>query len=383
VNIQRPAFRHFFGNRSGRIDYDPTVQDVHQPLLDPASTRPASSGPGEPAVSIIMSVYNGARFLGEAIDSIINQTFLEWELIVVDDASVDDTSEILAEYAKRDSRVRGCTLQVNQGAAAARNVACRQARAPLVAIMDADDVSLADRLVTQVEYLKSHPEISVVGSWVRLINDEGRVGPIRRYPTSPALIAWSLFFFNSLAHPTVMMRRTALNMEAVFNPQYRLAQDYALFTSLSRRVQMANIPDVLVHYRTWGGNSSRKPAQALAATQIVRNHAEALGVNATDRQVEALQGLARDRYPDRPEDLAALAQVIEQLRTATLRNLTRRVDTTEIDVDAAVRLWQLAAQATRRAPGLSLSLARRAFALSPRSVLALVRKAFQRLRHPR
>jgi hypothetical protein len=172
-------------------------------------------------------------------------------------------------------------------------------------------------------------------------------------------------------------------MEAVFNPQYRLAQDYALFTSLSRRVQMANIPDVLVHYRTWGGNSSRKPAQALAATQIVRNHAEALGVNATDRQVEALQGLARDRYPDRPEDLAALAQVIEQLRTATLRNLTRRVDTTEIDVDAAVRLWQLAAQATRRAPGLSLSLARRAFALSPRSVLALVRKAFQRLRHPR
>jgi glycosyltransferase involved in cell wall biosynthesis len=330
-----------------------------------------------------MSVYNGARFLGEAIDSIINQTFLEWELIVVDDASVDDTSEILAEYGKRDSRVRGCTLQVNQGAAAARNVACRQARAPLVAIMDADDVSLPERLATQVEYLISHPEISVVGSWVRLINDEGVVGPIRRYPTSPALVAWSLFFFNTLAHPTVMMRRTALHMEAVFDPQYRLAQDYALFTSLSRRVQMANIADVLVHYRTWGGNSSRKPAQALAATQIVRKHAEALGVSATDAQIDALQGLARDRYPDRPEELAALAQLIMRLRTAAIHSLPRSMDTAGIDVDAAVRLWQLAIQATRRAPRLSLSLARRAFVLSPRSVLALARKAFQQLRRPR
>jgi hypothetical protein len=246
--------------------------------------------------------------------------------------------------------------------------------------MDADDVCLPARLATQLRYLDAHPEISVVGSWVRRLYDDGRVGPLQRYPVTPALIAWSLFFFNSLAHPTVMMRRSALNMDAVFDPQYRLAQDYALFTGLSRRIQLANIPDVLVHYRTWSGNSSRKPAQAQAATQIVRNHAEALGVSATDRQVEALQGLARDRYPDRPEDLAALAQLIVQLRTATLRSLPHSTDTAAIDLDAAVRLWQLSIHAPRRAPALCLSLARRAFVLSPRSVLTVVRKGAERMR---
>jgi hypothetical protein len=189
-----------------------------------------------------------------------------------------------------------------------------------------------------------------------------------------------LFFYNSLAHPTVMMRTSALNMDAVFDPRYRLAQDYALFTGLSRRFQLANIPEVLVHYRTWAGNSSRKPAQALAATDIVRKHAEALGVSATDDQINALQGLARERCPDAPEDLQALAELILDLRATTLRSLPQSTDIAAIDGDAAVRLWQLSIHAARHAPSLSLSLARRAFSLSPSSVFTVARKGAHRLR---
>jgi hypothetical protein len=324
-------------------------------------------------------VYNGARFLQEAIDSIVDQTFEDWELIVVDDCSTDDTAAILAHARARDNRVHVHRLPANVGATKALNEGARMARGQLIARMDADDVSLPARLETQVRYLEAHPEIAVVGSWVRRLDENGVVGAVHRYPTTPALIAWSLFFFNGLAHPTVMMRRSGLDMERVYDPQYRLAQDYELFTRLSRRALLANIPEVLLHYRTWAGNSSRKPAQDLAATEIVRRHAEALGVSASDDQVHALQGLARDRYPDRPEQFAALADLVIQLRAATLQSLPSSMDTAVIAVDAAVRIWQLSIQAASRAPRLSLFLACRALALSPRSVATVVSRAAKRL----
>ncbi len=326
-----------------------------------------------------MAVYNGARFLQEAIDSIVRQTFDDWEMIAVDDCSTDHTAAILAQAAARDNRIRISRLPANVGATKALNEGARLARGRYIARMDADDVSLPRRLETQVAYLNAHPEIAVVGSWVRRLDDNGVVGAVHEYPTRPAQIAWSLFFFNSLAHPTVMMRRSALDIDAVYNPQYRLAQDYELFTRLSQRVKLANIPEPLLLYRTWAGSSSRKPAQLLAATQIVRRHAELLGVSATDGQIEALRGLARDRYSDRPEELAALAELIVKLRNATLRNLPRSIDTSGIDVDAALRIWQLAIGAARNSPRISILLARRALAVSPRSVAALARKAVGRL----
>jgi hypothetical protein len=177
-----------------------------------------------------------------------------------------------------------------------------------------------------------------------------------------------------------MMRRATIDMDAVYDAEYRLAQDYELFTRLSRRTLLANIPEVLLHYRSWPGNSSRKPAQELAATQIVRRHAEALGVSITDDQVRALQGLARDRYPDAWDELATLAQLIMELRTATLRSVPAAPDRPAIDRDAAVRLWQLSIQAARSTPGLSLSLARQAFIMSPTSVVTVARKAARRFR---
>jgi glycosyltransferase involved in cell wall biosynthesis len=325
-------------------------------------------------------VYNGARFLQEAIDSIVDQTFEDWELIVVDDCSTDDTAAILAQAQDRDNRIRVHRLPENLGATKALNHGARMARGTLIARMDADDVSLPARFDRQVEYLETHPEIAVVGCWVRRLDENGVVGALHQYPTSPALIAWSFSFFNSLAHPTVMMRRAALDMDAVYDPEYRLAQDYELFTRLSRRTLLANIPEVLLHYRWWAGNSSRKPAQELAATQIVRRHAQVLGVQATDEQIRLLQGLARDRYPNFPEELPKLAELIMELRAASLRSLPQAANMSAIDVDAAVRIWQLSIQAARRSPGLSLSLARKAFTLSPMSVVTVARKAVRRLR---
>lgn len=337
--------------------------------------------PTLPLVSVVMAVYNGARFLQEAVGSIVHQTFEDWELIVVNDCSTDDTAAILAQAQERDNRIRVHSLSVNVGATKALNEGSRMARGQFIARMDADDVSLPARLETQVQYLETHPQIAVVGSWVRRIDKDGILGAFQRYPTNPGLIAWSLFFFNALAHPTVMMRRSALNMDAVYDPQYRLAQDFALFTALSRRLKLGNIPEVLLHYRVWPGNSSRQPTQDLLGAQISRRHAEALGVTATDDQMMSLLNLPRDRYPDDARQFAALADLILELRKATLEHLPVAEDKSLIDRDAAVRLWQLSIRAARYAPRLSVILGSRAAALSPWSVAAVASKGVRRLWH--
>jgi hypothetical protein len=145
-------------------------------------------------------------------------------------------------------------------------------------------------------------------------------------------------------------------------------------------VQLANIPEVLLHYRTWAGNSSRKPNQDLAATQIVRRHAEALGVHATDDQIKALQGLARDRYPDEVVEFPRLAQLIMELRRTAMSSLSWAANDEAIDLEAAIRLWQLALKSASRAPRISLSLAVSAVALSPQSAFSVARKVVKRLR---
>jgi hypothetical protein len=333
-----------------------------------------------PAVSVVMPVYNGARFLTEAIGSIVRQTFRDWELIVVDDCSTDGTAAILAQARDQDNRIRIYRLPENQGATKALNEGARHARAALIARMDADDVSLPTRLETQVRFLGAHPEIAVLGSWVRRIDENGVLGARQKYPTDSALIAWSFFFFNPLAHPTVMMRRNVLNVDAVYDAQYRLAQDYALFMKLSRTVAITNVPEILLHYRTWSGNSSRKPAQRQIGAQIARQHAEALGVNATNEQMDALLGLASGFYPTQIEDLSVLGELIINLRTAVVQGIPRTMNATAINVDAAVRIWQLSIHAATRAPRLSLRLALTAWASSPRSIFSVARKVLERLK---
>src|SRR5687768_9583402 len=157
-------------------------------------------------VSVVMPVYNGERFLRDAVDSILLQTYRNFELIVVDDGSSDRTADILDAYEMQDSRVRVHRHERNAGIVAARNQGCRMARGGFIAVMDADDISLPHRLEIQFNYLRSHPEIAAVGGWVRRIDQNGLPGEVQHYPLEPAILAWSMLFFNSVAHPVVMFR---------------------------------------------------------------------------------------------------------------------------------------------------------------------------------
>src|SRR5688500_3733490 len=125
------------------------------------------------AVSVIMPVYNGERFLRDAVDSILRQTYRNFELIVVDDGSTDGTSQVLDRYQDQDRRVRVHRHERNGGIVAARNQGCRLAQGRFIAVMDADDISIPERLARQIAFLEANPDIVAVGGWVCTISENG------------------------------------------------------------------------------------------------------------------------------------------------------------------------------------------------------------------
>jgi len=337
-----------------------------------------------PTVSVVMPVFNGEQFVAEAVQSILQQTFGDFEFIVVDDGSGDRTPEILAGLAKGDSRIVVIRQPRNMGVTEALNTGCRTARGALIARMDADDVSVPERFETQVAYLRQHPEVGVVGSQVRLIDQTGQPGRLKNYPSQPGLVAWSLLFFNSLAHPTVMFRRELLERAGYYPVEWNRVEDYALFLQLSRMTKLANLPDVLLFYRAWEGNVSARAAQEQdrnANEALRRAVATSLGRELTAEQAAALRGLPTDRYPQTVEEIRALGDVIRDLqrRFVALGNLDVK-DIEAITRDAAVRLWLLAGLAARKSPLAALTLAASATRTRPSAVVDFARKVIRRLR---
>ncbi len=207
-----------------------------------------------PRISVIMSVYNGAVHLREAVDSILAQSFTDFEFIIVDDASTDTTPSILASYAKNDLRVRILTNTVNRERSYSRNLAIREAKAPLVAIMDADDCANPTRLAKQYEYMQLHSEIAVLGGAIECFE---QVTGILRWPEHHDCIVAQLLFANSVAHPTVMARKNVL-MEG-YDIKYPSSEDYELWSRLAfeKNVRFANLADVILRYRVVIKNGNR------------------------------------------------------------------------------------------------------------------------------
>ena len=202
-----------------------------------------------PRVSVVMPVHNGERYLDEAIASVLSQTFADFELIVVDDASSDGTADIIAEYARRDSRLQPVYQARNQGAAAARNRGMCLAGGEFIAAMDSDDICLPERLKTQVTYLDAHPQVGVVGSDVFFVGDDLTFRYQARHPQRHALILWALFFSPYFCHPTCMIRRQLLEGAGGYAESLRTAEDVDLWARLAGTTRFANLPDITLLYR--------------------------------------------------------------------------------------------------------------------------------------
>jgi len=202
-----------------------------------------------PTVSVLMPVYNAERYLSEAVESILGQTFADFEFLIVDDGSTDRSRAILERYAARDPRIR-LTSRPNTGYAAALNELLGLARGELVARMDADDVALPERLARQVDYLGAHPDVVGVGTAVHFIDAAGRF--LRdRHPgmDHEAIQERALAGDCALNHPSVMMRRAALEAVGGYHVEFMPAEDLDLWLRLGEVGRLTNLPNVLMKYR--------------------------------------------------------------------------------------------------------------------------------------
>jgi len=195
-----------------------------------------------------MVICNVDRFLAESIESILGQTFKDFEFIIVDFGSTDKSKAIASSYATKDNRVKlhdvpTCSLPE------ARNVACSLARGEYIAIMDADDVSLPNRLLWQVEFMRKHPEVGVLGGTVEWIDATGR--PLREmpHPLENAGIQSALLRYSALWQPSVLIRRDAFVSAGGYRPAFVVSHDYDLWLRIAERFQMANLEQVVLNYR--------------------------------------------------------------------------------------------------------------------------------------
>ena len=209
-------------------------------------------------VSVLLSVHNGARTVATAIESIRAQTWSDWELVIVDDASTDGTAALLAGIS--DPRIRVIRNDRNLGLAASLNKAFLAASGVLIARMDADDFALPDRLARQVEFLAAHPEIDVLGSAAILVDGNDRETGISTRRERHEDIAATILKQNPFIHPSVMMRRHVLELLGGYDESLRRAQDYDLWLRGVRRFRYHNLQEPLLRYKqpdraTWISSS--------------------------------------------------------------------------------------------------------------------------------
>lgn len=234
----------------------------------------------KPRVTVLMPVHEGERYLREAVDSILRQTFGDFELLAVDDGSRDRTYEILSSYRDRRIHVRRHTR--NEGLIASLNEGLDLAAGEYVARMDADDVAHPERLARQVRFLDAQPDIAAVGTGVRNFGAATDSWTLRH---EPAAIRARLLFETALSHPTVMLRASALERLGIrYDPEYPLAEDYQLFVELAERAALANLPETLLHYRFHGGQTSATNAEQQRATmrRIRARQLQRLGLRPTE-----------------------------------------------------------------------------------------------------
>jgi glycosyltransferase involved in cell wall biosynthesis len=200
-----------------------------------------------PKVTVLMSVYNGEKYLQESIDSILEQTFRDFEFVIVNDGSIDKTAEILKSY--KDVRIKIVNNEKNIGLTKSLNKGLKIAKGEYIARMDADDISMSERLEKEIEFLESHQEHAVVGTFVKIMNENSEIIRLWDRPTKDIEIREFLKRDNCIVHGSVMIRKSSLHDVGFYDKFMVRSQDYDLWLKLSEKYYLANIPEYLYFRR--------------------------------------------------------------------------------------------------------------------------------------
>jgi glycosyltransferase involved in cell wall biosynthesis len=239
-----------------------------------------------PKVTVVIPVYNREKYIADAIDSILAQTFTHFELLVIDDGSTDKTQEVIQSY--HDPRIRLVCNETNEGIPKTRNKGIRLARGEYLAFLDSDDWAYPERLAKQVAFLDSHPDYVAVGAWIEWMDEEGRyLRRAKRKPVLPDEIAAQRLFQQGIENST-SMARTAVLREYGHQEQYDVSEDFDLWARIAAKHKLATLPKILLRRRMHAGRITQEKAYRIKDTllAIYASQLRALGVTFTATDLE-------------------------------------------------------------------------------------------------
>lgn len=280
--------RRFYGKEFGRKASIPNSQNN----IDTAN---------KPKISVLLCVHNGERFVRQALESIYQQTFQDFEVIVVDDGSTDGTPDILQQM--KDARTCIYRNESNLGLTKSLNIGFGFCRGDYIARMDADDVSHPRRFAKQLKFLEENPSCLAVGSWVGWIDEQANQTGTWNPPVNPDEINERLLSRNAIAHGSAVIRKSALLSAGGYNTEYPYAQDYDLWLRLSEQGELRNIGEVLYYLRNWSGavSTSKKQMQRQFAEKALQQACKRRGIPCVTTADEKLINRETSRYSESKE----------------------------------------------------------------------------------
>lgn len=256
----------------------------------------------KPTVSIVMSVYNGGDDLAPAIDSVLAQTFTDFEFVIINDGSKDNSLETLQAYEQRDARIR-LIDQENTGLTVALRRGVGASRSEFIARMDADDFSMPTRLEKQVALLRSNDRLAIISCHLEHFFDDGTVKFIQTFEPNPRLAQLLTHFYNPIGgHGQILYRRSAYEAAGGYDPDYNLAEDYDLWSRILRHGELGIVPETLYRYRTGHESvtSRNKPAQEAVTRRVIERECETLlGAPMGEKIAQAMLEFWWGRKPER------------------------------------------------------------------------------------
>ncbi len=200
-----------------------------------------------PRISVLMTAYNASSYIDEAITSICNQTFTDFEFLIVDDCSTDSTWEKIQRHVTTDSRIKAWRNDHNRGIASNRNVLVAQAQGEYVAWQDADDIALPSRLQVQYDFLSQHPDVGIVGGTLQFF-DGAKTLSVRKYASDDKTLRGHIFRYSPVAQPAAMIRRSVMAGFS-YEDKWSGTEDLAMSFLIGTKAHFANVSDILIKYR--------------------------------------------------------------------------------------------------------------------------------------
>lgn len=270
-------------------------------------------------VSVLMPVYNGEKYLKGAIDSVFSQTFNDFELIIINDGSSDNSLEIIKSYS--DKRLKLINNEKNQGLIKSLNIGLKECTGKYTARIDQDDIALPHRLIKQYEFMENNPDIDLVGSWTECIDPIGKKIKISRNQTKPISIKYEFIFNNVMFHSSIFFKTDLIRKNGGYSEEFIHSEDYEMYSRPGKELTCANIPEILfklrIHNESITGSDTTQPT-------VHKN-----AINISYRNMNQYINIDRDTFNKildiliikKPDTKTSFTNFIVALRT--LREITR------------------------------------------------------------